>query len=182
MVEFGGTWGGAYFLARGLFMPWELPAVMGDELAAEGLLGLDPAAHCNGVLSPEPRTDHGRVATLEASLYMRNQLLRDADWASMAHALEVRVPLVDHVLLRKLAPLAAHLTGRAGKRALGLAPKRPLPMDLIERPKTGFWIPGAEWLSDPQNGMDAWRRIPSLRADNAGYSRRLAYALFERHR
>ena len=32
---------------------------------------------------------------------MRNQLLRDTDWASMAHSLEVRVPLVDAVLLEK---------------------------------------------------------------------------------
>ena len=40
---------------------------------------------------------------LESSLYMRNQLLRDTDWASMAHSLEVRVPLVDSKLLSQFA-------------------------------------------------------------------------------
>ena len=38
---------------------------------------------------------------------MRNQLLRDTDWASMAHALEVRVPLVDAALLRCVARATA---------------------------------------------------------------------------
>jgi len=33
--------------------------------------------------------------------YMRQQLLRDADWADMAHSLEIRVPLVDLELLRQ---------------------------------------------------------------------------------
>jgi asparagine synthase (glutamine-hydrolysing) len=44
---------------------------------------------------------------MESSLYMRNQLLRDTDWASMAHSLEVRVPLVDSKLLRSLVPITA---------------------------------------------------------------------------
>ena len=53
---------------------------------------------------PIPATPFARVAALESSLYLRNQLLRDMDWASMAHSLEVRVPLVDAHLLRKVAP------------------------------------------------------------------------------
>ena len=45
------------------------------------------------------RQPQSRVAALELSWYMRNQLLRDADWAGMAHSLEIRVPLVDDVAL-----------------------------------------------------------------------------------
>ena len=84
-------------------MPWELPDVLGPELAREGLKRLDPINHIAGTLIPDPLQPFARVATLESSLYMRNQLLRDTDWASMAHSLEVRVPLVDAVLLEKLA-------------------------------------------------------------------------------
>ena len=62
-----------------------------------------------------PRTSFGKVASLEASLYMRNQLLRDADWASMAHSLEVRVPLVDVPLLRAVAPMMIALPNGFGK-------------------------------------------------------------------
>ena len=37
MLEYGGSYAGAYLLRRGLFMPWELPGLLGEELAAEGL-------------------------------------------------------------------------------------------------------------------------------------------------
>ena len=49
---------------------------------------------------------------LESSLYMRNQLLRDTDWASMAHSLEVRVPLVDVELLTPFDGGPLRHTGR----------------------------------------------------------------------
>ena len=100
MVKYGGSFAGAYLLRRGLFMPWELPGLMDNDLVAEGLRRLHPIQHINAAIAPIPRTNFGKVAALETSLYMRNQLLRDADWASMAHSLEVRVPLVDVQLLR----------------------------------------------------------------------------------
>ena len=42
-----------------------------------------------------PRDAWETVQRLEKRLYLRNQLLRDADWAGMAHGVEIRVPLVD---------------------------------------------------------------------------------------
>ncbi len=42
MIEYGGTYPGAYLLRRGLFMPWELKEILGEELAVEGLRRLDP--------------------------------------------------------------------------------------------------------------------------------------------
>ena len=101
LVEFGGNYAGAYFLRRGLFMPWELPDVLDPEVAREGLKRLDPINHIARTLMPDPLLPFARVATLGILLYMRNQLLRDADWAGMAHSVEIRVPLVDAVLLRK---------------------------------------------------------------------------------
>ena len=53
------------------------------------------AAREVGAAFRTPQSALAKVAALETSLYMRNQLLRDADWAGMAHGLEVRVPLVD---------------------------------------------------------------------------------------
>ncbi len=180
--ELAATFGGAYFLARGLFMPWELPALVGEELARAGLRALDPVAHCDAVLDPDPDAPFARVATLEACLYMRNQLLRDSDWASMAHSLEVRVPLVDHVLLERVAPLCASLQGKAGKRALGRAPREALPVELVERRKTGFGLPLGAWLAEPSAGVDAYRRVPLLAEPTVGYARRLAYSLFDMRR
>ena len=174
----GGTVGGAYFLRRGLFMPWELGELMGEEAARAGLARLDPVAHASAALEPEPRGDYARVAALEASLYMRNQLLRDADWASMAHGLEVRVPLVDAVLLERVAPLIARNPGpQAGKELLGRAPRRPLPDELIARKKTGFFVPVASFLDDPSSGLDGYKGVPLLARERCHWARRLAYAL-----
>jgi asparagine synthase (glutamine-hydrolysing) len=180
LVEYGGSYAGAYFLRRGLFMPWELPELLGEEETLEGLRRFDPLEHIGAALTPDPGQPFARVAALEASVYMRNQLLRDTDWASMAHSLEVRVPLVDYTLLGRLAPTASRLRGRAGKRALAACPRQPLPDELTNRPKTGFGLPMARWLDEPAAGLDAWRRIPSLRAPRCHWSRRLAYSLATR--
>ena len=42
------------------------------------------------------------LAELEAKLYLRNQLLRDSDWASMSHGVELRTPFVNFHLLNSL--------------------------------------------------------------------------------
>ncbi len=174
LLQYGGTYPGAYLLRRGLFLPWELPAILGAERAREGLAGLDPLGLIEAAMTPDPRTPFGRVASLEASLYMRNQLLRDADWAGMAHSLEIRVPLVDAVLLRQLAPL--QLARPAAKAALAAAPRRPLPAEIRDRPKTGFGVPYGAWVMRVEP-LDGWRRLPLLRRSGCHWSRRLAFAL-----
>lgn len=52
------------------------------------------------------RNPRARIMALEMTCYMRNQLLRGADWTGMAHSLEIRVPLVDVELLRRWLPIA----------------------------------------------------------------------------
>src|SRR5439155_353201 len=101
--KYGGSYAGAYLLRRGVFLPWELGKMLDRGLMAEGLRRLDPLRLIAAAVLPRPRTAIGKVASLEAGLYLRNQLLRDTDWASMAHSLEVRVPLVDVRLLTAIA-------------------------------------------------------------------------------
>jgi asparagine synthase (glutamine-hydrolysing) len=164
MLELGGTYAGAYLLRRGLFMPWELSQVLDPDVAHEGLRRLKPLRLIAGALAPCPRSAHARVAALEASLYMRNQLLRDTDWASMAHGLEVRVPLIDAVLLRKIAPavLAMEpLRAAVPKSSLVLSPSLPLPATVVARAKTGFTTPIAGWLQ--AGGMQKSRTTARLR-------------------
>ncbi len=177
-LRYGGTYPGAYLLRRGLFMPAELPVVMGRALAEEGLARLDALAVARGALTPDPGHPFARVAVLESSLYMRNQLLRDADWASMAHGLEVRVPFVDATLTGRLAPWLVASTGRLrGKELIAGAPSRPVPRALVDRAKTGFFVPVGPLLDDPRAGLDAWRSVPALTRAKTHWSRRLAYAL-----
>lgn len=98
-----------------------------------------------------------RVSLLESSLYMQSQLLRDADAASMAHSLEVRVPLLD-VDLAEFAfglPGAAKIGGSTdgteigGKKVLLRAVKDLIPEWTWRKPKRGFMMPFGEWLRGP---------------------------------
>jgi asparagine synthase (glutamine-hydrolysing) len=148
LLEYGGSYAGAWFLRRGLFMPWELSGVLEPEIVREGLDLLDPLAVVAATLVPMPAEGFARVATMESALYMRNQLLRDTDWASMAQSLEVRTPLVDAVLLERIAALNLPEPSLPAKRELALAPSLSLPAAVIGRKKTGFGTPMARWLSD----------------------------------
>src|SRR5206468_11479119 len=124
---------GAYLMKRGLFLPEELPSLLGDDVAEEGLRRLEPLDRIREAITPDPGTAFARVAALESSLLMRNQLLRDIDWASMAHSLEVRVPLVDAFLLRQVASAVFIGCRRDGKEMLGRPPRTPLPESILER-------------------------------------------------
>jgi asparagine synthase (glutamine-hydrolysing) len=161
VAQYGATWPGAYLLKRGLFLPDDLPSLMDAEAAREGLERLSRLNHIARTMEPDPGTPFGRVAALEASLYMRNQLLRDTDWASMAHSLEVRTPLVDATLLRQIAPLLMVEKSRC-KRHFAASPRTPLPDWLSRRRKTGFSVPLAEWMQLPPDGtstrMRSWAR------------------------
>jgi asparagine synthase (glutamine-hydrolysing) len=174
MLKYGGSFASAYLLRRGIFMPWELSSLMDKNLVDEGLRRLQPVRHIAKILEPMPRTSFGKVASLEASLYMRNQLLRDADWASMAHSLEVRVPLVDVPLLRAVAPMMIAGPNDLGKRCLATSPRLALPPDTLKRPKTGFGTPVNEWLQQDDR-LQRWRRVPQLAKPRCPWARRWAY-------
>jgi asparagine synthase (glutamine-hydrolysing) len=173
LLKYGKNYAGAYFLRRGLFMPWELETVIGAETARLGMQRLDPIRHIDAALKPEPRTSFGKVAVMESSLYMRNQLLRDTDWASMAHSLEVRVPLVDSKLLRSLAPITAGTRLRS-KQLLADSLSMPLPSSVVDRPKTGFTTPVQSWLQR-DNRLQQWRGVPALALKKCPWARRWAF-------
>jgi asparagine synthase (glutamine-hydrolysing) len=173
LPRFGRTLPGAYFLRRGLFLPEELPALIGRERAAEGLAAYDPVADAAAALDADRGTGTGSdpwiaVHSLETALYMRNQLLRDSDWASMAHSVELRVPLVDPVLRAQIAAHGFEPARGQGKAALVRQAAPELPEALFRRPKAGFYIPLMDWLEPA-----------ARRGGLGGRSRRLAVRILE---
>jgi asparagine synthase (glutamine-hydrolysing) len=169
LLAYGGSVAGAYLLSRGLFLPSELAEVVGDpDFVRVGLARLDPIGHIAAALRDGPTSAFGKVAALESSFYLRNQLLRDADWAGMAHSLEIRTPLVDSHLLRSIAPLLARSERPSGKTLLARAPRRPLPDDILNRPKTGFGIPIEAWA---RKTMVDFRRANGAPSDTVPWSR-----------
>ena len=160
LVRYGSSYAGAYFVKRGRFLASELRPILGPDITREGLQRLDMLRLIEEAITPDPGAPYARVVALESAFYLRNQLLRDMDWASMAHSLEVRVPLVDAHLLRRLAPLLVHRKGR-GKQILAAAPRPPLPPAVRSRRKTGFTLPIHEWLREEgrvEHGKRSWAR------------------------
>lgn len=148
ILQYGGTWAGAYLLRRSVYMPWELEALLDPALLSDGLRRLAPLSYIAAALHGEPGlSDFDRVATLETTLYMRNQLLRDADWAGMSHAVEIRVPYVDPIFLAALPP-GDVLARINAKDAVADVPVPPLPAAVRERRKTGFVTPVGQWLRE----------------------------------
>ncbi len=135
-----------YFLARALFTADQRDALLAEvedsamdraraplQESLEQTRGLDPV---------------NRVSYLEARCYMLNTLLRDSDVMSMAHGLELRVPLIDHVLAEKLLdmPGSWKLDGDGPKSLLVGALKGALPDSIVRRKKRGFTLPFEDWL------------------------------------
>jgi asparagine synthase (glutamine-hydrolysing) len=163
LLEYGTSFEKAYLLRRALYMPWELPQVLDPDLARQGWAELDLLAKLGDTMG-DLRGDRVRMAALEMTWYMRNQLLRDADWAGMAHSVEIRTPLADAQLLGELA---SKLCGPHAPSKLAMA--RSTPAGCIEavvaRRKTGFTVPLREWLiesseqSSADRGLRGWAKF-----------------------
>ena len=94
------------------------------------------------------------VQYVDFKTYLCGDILTKVDRASMAHSLEVRVPMLDHRFLEwavKLPP-GLKLRGQEGKHVLKKAMEPHLPHDIMYRPKMGFAVPLASWFRGPLRG------------------------------
>lgn len=175
LLKYSGTYSEAYQLQRGVFMPWQLAQILDREFVKRGLKQLE--AYSNQYpLNIERLSAFGKIIVLESTRYMRNQLLRDTDWISMAHSLEVRVPFVDVFLIEEISGLSA--ANRLGKRKdiLISSLSKKMPKEVFEHPKTGFTIPFWKWLRKlPQ--LDCWKRVRLLKSSNIRDECRMAYCV-----
>ncbi|MGR8921633.1 MAG: XrtA/PEP-CTERM system amidotransferase [Gammaproteobacteria bacterium] len=91
------------------------------------------------------------VQYLDLKTYLPGDILTKVDRASMAHALEVRVPLLDHELVEWISglPAALKLHRGEGKYVFKKALESRLPHDILYRPKMGFAVPLAKWFRGP---------------------------------
>ncbi|MGC1238352.1 MAG: asparagine synthase (glutamine-hydrolyzing) [Acidimicrobiales bacterium] len=177
LIEYGDSLAHVWLLFRCVNTPWQLARVLGRDRAKSALASLNIESIFGEALLTTPKTDTGVVAALEGGLYMRNQLLRDSDWAGMAHSLEIRVPFVDSVCLPVLIQALTHCgSPPQAKQSLGRAPIPKLPTEVLSRAKTGFSIPMQERaLGHPDFGQ--WRNIPDLTNPRCSWTRRWSYVI-----
>jgi asparagine synthase (glutamine-hydrolysing) len=92
-------------------------------------------------------TLYSQVSIAEMRGYMQNVLLRDSDQMSMAHALELRVPLLDIELVKLVLSIPDALKKGVGNKPLLVsAVSDLLPASLFDRPKMGFVLPFDGWM------------------------------------
>jgi len=152
----------AYLLRRALYLEDELPSLLDESWVIEGLERLATGSALSATLAPlraAGATEHVQIAALESCWYMRNQLLRDTDWSSMAHGVEVRVPFVDFALLELLGPAIASTNPPTKDELAACCVGIPAPV--ISRAKTGFTTPVRQWISESEGtyagrGLRGW--------------------------
>jgi asparagine synthase (glutamine-hydrolysing) len=141
-----------FFFARTVFGPAEVIALMGPDGLPDGLSERSWRGWNDDTVRMASGLDgFGAVSCFELRSYMLNTLLRDADAMSMAHSLELRVPLLDHPIVEFVAAQAAAAKERHGayKPLLVDALGDLLPREVSERPKRGFTFPWEQWMRGP---------------------------------
>jgi len=133
---------GAAACFRGIFSTHEA------RLLAAGYLDCSPDNIRSWPDQPlRARDPRDAVSECELRFYMRNQLLKDSDVMSMAHGLELRVPLVDRVLFERMSRIPPALRLRSGKQML-LEAVPEIPKWVSGAPKRGFVFPFEKWLKE----------------------------------
>ncbi len=163
----------AYLTRRGLFSRDEIKTLLAREIWEEGLREFDAVEHvaARANASGQGTADHDGLfewtSRAELRTYTHHQLLRDTDAMSMAHSLEVRVPLLDHHLVEAALrlPAAIKKQGTGPKPMLAAALHDVLPPVIRERcDKQGFTFPFDRWIQKMRadfgsgTGAGIWQR------------------------
>lgn len=142
-----------YLFLRGAFVPSAISGITG--IAETEIFQI--LSNLNLPDYPTERTMN-LAAYLEGDVYMKNQLLKDTDYMSMWHSLEVRVPFLDKEvmeLMYRIKP-SVKFNFSQPKYLLTKAFSDLLPDEVIFRKKQGFTFPFNIWL---RNNMDYFRTL-----------------------
>ena len=146
LLAAGGDATHPYFLLRSLFTVEEREKLYSDNCEREEheLQNLEHAS----LVACQTLDPVNRVSYLESTCYMRNTLLRDSDFMSMAHALELRVPFLDPALVQACfrIPGKEKLSSTSPKELLLRSLGVELPHEIVHRPKRGFTLPFERWM------------------------------------
>lgn len=149
------------------------------ERPAEAIARALAPAWARALLAPTPLS---RALAFDQQVWLPDDLLTKADKTTMAHALELRVPLLDHHLVEEVAawPDAWKLQGDTGKAILRRAAEGIVPPEILGRPKLGFATPAAAWLRGAVGPLaqDALLSSASLAAERGS---RVVEALLAEH-
>jgi asparagine synthase (glutamine-hydrolysing) len=137
-----------YQMAYALFLPDFQRDLLGKEASAALVDGLPDAMHGRLELEADSRSPVSAISVMELRMFLGERLLRDTDAASMAASIEVRLPLVDHLVFESVDRMSdtsrfEPLGHKSTLRRIGLHGLDP---GLFDRPKSGFVLPYDRWI------------------------------------
>lgn len=153
---------GDYLFLRGIYAPGDIAKILGcSEKEVQEVV--DKVMYCKD--APD-KTGPNYASFLEANIYMQNQLLKDTDYMSMWHGLEVRVPYLDKELLQLVMKVSTSLKykKKCPKYLLSNTFQHLLPQEVIFRKKYGFTFPFQLWLKKHIKKVEKY-------ADSTSYGR-----------
>ncbi|MGZ8287996.1 MAG: XrtA/PEP-CTERM system amidotransferase [Telluria sp.] len=123
------------------------------------------------------------IQYLDMKTYLPGDILTKVDRASMAHALEVRVPLLDHKLVEWISglPPEMKLKGSEGKYIFKKSMEKYLPDEILYRKKMGFAVPLAEWFRGPLRQRVRESLLGSTLADTGIFNTAFLSEMVEQH-
>jgi len=157
-----GTLEHMYQTQYALFSTGTLRRLLADSQALTAW-GLDEERASGLAAEISPLSTLRGVTALESEIFLGDRLLRDMDSVSMAHSIEVRVPLVDTFLSDALAGLsdADRYLPIGQKNLLRRQSQALLPDNFFSRPKRGFEFPMDSWMRGPLRGLIAEKLLDS---------------------
>lgn len=177
---------GEYLFNRGFFIPSQVAEILGctekevNEVVSKMQHQLPSFID---KLMPQEK-----ISYLETNLYMQNQLLKDTDYMSMWHGIEVRVPFLDKDLMELVYSINPDIrySKEQNKYLLIEAFGKELPSEIWKRPKQGFLFPFEQWMKHvkPAEGSSAKAQQlqKGLANGNIHWSRYWSYILSQQKR
>jgi len=136
-----------YLVTRAIFSVSEISKILDMDISEINQVLEELESDYSSVLIDD---ELDAMSYYELSLYMRNQLLRDADIFGMASSLEIRVPFLDKKLVSYVTSLGPS-TKQMDKELLKKSANNFLPKKVIYREKMGFGMPFDNWISSNQD-------------------------------
>lgn len=123
------------------------------------------------------------VQYMDMKTYLVGDILTKVDRASMAHSLEVRVPLLDHKFMEWISGLSPQLKlkGKEGKYIFKKALEPHLPEDILYRKKMGFGVPLASWFRGPLKDRVRKSLLGDRLAETGMFNQTYLHHLVEQH-
>lgn len=155
LLSSDGQLASVYPLIRQVLSPAQRHLLLTDQFLQRGLSETDPYQPLlNAAFAGSNAGFISKISYAEARTYMHDVLLRDTDQMSMAHALEVRVPFLDHKLVEYVLGLPDEhkISNGTPKRLLVESLGKLLPPEIVHRPKLGFTLPFDVWMRGEMRG------------------------------